>query len=61
MTGTAYRPLKWVRYSTSVRKYPSPPAVIASYSSAQSSPGMNPLVTARSTVLPPPRPSMRNS
>jgi hypothetical protein len=31
------------------------------FPTSQSSPGRNPLVTIRSTVLPPPRPSMRNS
>lgn len=57
----AYRPAKYVRYSTRVRKYSSPPSFIASNSSAQSSPGRKPLVTVRSTVPPPARPSIRNS
>ena len=61
VTGTANRPAKWLWYSIRVRKYISPPRIIASNSSAQSSPGRNPLVTVRSTVLPPARPSIRNS
>src|SRR5262249_31377631 len=57
----AVRRAKWLRYSISVEKYSAPPFVIASNSSAQSSPGRNPVVTSRSDVLPPSRPSIKKS